>query len=434
MRIFGLRVFGFKGVRAVEVEFDPDGNLVVVTGRNGAGKSSVLDSIWVALSGKAAPKRPIHDGESEASVSLEIGDSDGNIRYVVHRRFTASGPKLVVESADGARYQRAQELLDGFVGALSFDPLAFTKLRPQEQVEALLAIVDLPFDPVALDAEYDEVFEERTVTNRMVKELAAQIEAIPYAPEGTPDEEVAVTDLANELAAAQAKVSERAEAVAEKFAATDAFEATQERCRILREQYDAALADLERDGIRKLQADTRLDQLPDESESVAALNAVKARLGAVDAVNAAVRAKRDRARQVDRLDLLEATAAEQTARLEAIREKRREGIAEADMPVDGLGFGPDGVTYRNVPYAQCSTAEQIKVAVGIAMAANPELRVLRIAEGGLLDADTLAVIESMAGDRDYQVFVEVVNLPGGDPGCQVIEIVDGAVAEESETP
>jgi len=426
MRIFGFQVYGFKGIRAVEVELDPDGNLVVVTGKNGAGKSSVLDGLWAALSGKAVPQRPIHDGESEASVSLDLGD------YIVHRRFTQSGAKLTVEARDGARYRRAQELLDGFVGALSFDPLGFTNLKARDQVAALLDVVDLPFDPAALDDEYRETFEQRTVTNRMVKELSAQVDAIPLAPDGTPDEEVAVADLAREYAAAQEAIAERSRRTEAVLAARDAESSAADEVARLEAALEAARAGLVQRTVDREGAEALLAVMPSSDELMAARDDVQARLAEVDEVNAAVRAKRQRAEQVDRLTLLEATAEEQNERLAAIQRQREEGIAQAAMPVPGLGFTEEGVTYNGVPYSQCSTAEQIKVAVGIAMAANPRLRVLRIAEGGLLDADTLAVIESMAGENDYQVFVEVVNLPGGDLGCQTIEIVDGHLATDGE--
>ena len=60
------------------------------------------------------------------------------------------------------------------------------------------------------------------------------------------------------------------------------------------------------------------------------------------------------------------------------------------MPVEGLGFGAGIVTFNGLPFDQASTAEQLRVSVAIAMAANPKLRVLRIKHGNDLDADNLA--------------------------------------------
>lgn len=52
------------------------------------------------------------------------------------------------------------------------------------------------------------------------------------------------------------------------------------------------------------------------------------------------------------------------------------------------------------------------MSVAIAMASNPKLRVLRIKDGSLLDKASLALLESMADDRDYQVWIERVDTSG----------------------
>ena len=90
----------------------------------------------------------------------------------------------------------------------------------------------------------------------------------------------------------------------------------------------------------------------------------------------------------------------------------REAIAAAKMPVAGLGFGDGVVTYNDIPFDQASSAEQLRVSLAIAMAANPKLRVIRIEDGSLLDEDSLAQIAAMAKDHDYQVWIERVETSG----------------------
>jgi recombinational DNA repair ATPase RecF len=55
MRIVKLQAENVK--RLVCVEIEPSGNLIVVGGKNGNGKTSLLDSIMMALAGKSAPDR-----------------------------------------------------------------------------------------------------------------------------------------------------------------------------------------------------------------------------------------------------------------------------------------------------------------------------------------------------------------------------------------
>jgi hypothetical protein len=91
---------------------------------------------------------------------------------------------------------------------------------------------------------------------------------------------------------------------------------------------------------------------------------------------------------------------------------KMDAISKAQMPVEGLGFGEGLVTYRAIPFEQCSSAEQLRVSLSIAMAANPKLRVIRIQDGSLLDEDSLAAIATMAKAGDYQVWIERVDTSG----------------------
>jgi len=59
----------------------------------------------------------------------------------------------------------------------------------------------------------------------------------------------------------------------------------------------------------------------------------------------------------------------------------------------------------------------------MAMAQHPELRVMRIEDASILDAESMAMLKGLAADNDYQLWMEVV-----DESCEVgIYIEDGEV-------
>ena len=141
MKIISLKASNVKRLKAVEIT--PSGELVVVGGRNAQGKSSVLDAIWLALGGGPATKattRPVRDGEDSASVVLDLGE------FVVTRTWSGAKTTLTVASPEGAKFSGPQGILDALVGRLAFDPLEFTRLSAKAQRDALLGLVDLPFD------------------------------------------------------------------------------------------------------------------------------------------------------------------------------------------------------------------------------------------------------------------------------------------------
>lgn len=119
LQIVELRASNVKRLTAVTIRPDEHGNLVVLSGRNGAGKSSVLDAIAMALGGREQiPAEPIRRGADRAEVVVDLGE------LVVRRTFTPSGGgTLVVSNRDGARFQSPQTMLDALVGRLTFDPL-----------------------------------------------------------------------------------------------------------------------------------------------------------------------------------------------------------------------------------------------------------------------------------------------------------------------
>ncbi|MCQ1951586.1 AAA family ATPase [Arthrobacter sp. zg-Y859] len=414
-KIIKLEANNFKRLRAVEIS--PDGNLVVIAGRNGQGKTSVLDAITAALGGnssKALP-RPIRDGEDKASIVLETEE------LIVTRTFSGGTSKLTVKSKDGATFSKGQAKLDQLLGRLSLDPLAFTQLSEKDQLKTLLDLVDLPFKPADIEAERAKVFAERTDVNRWVKELQGQ--AAGYSiPASTPDEEVSVSALLSEYREAQQEHARRARMEQERDAVAEKVHRLQDRKeellaelrRVDAEQDDAQQEHLQ---IQEAIEQVRLTSAPD-------LEAIQSQIDTAEQVNAAVREKKQAGQVAARLTALQSDAKELTEQLEAIDKRKADGLAAATFPVDGLGFDADGVTYQGIPFKQASGAEQLRVSLAMAIALNPGLRVIRIADGSLLDSTNLQLIEDMAVAHDYQVWIEMVN-ESGDFG---IVIEDGEVA------
>lgn len=401
-KIIRLESTNYKRLKAVHIAPDPDGNLVIVAGRNGQGKSSILDSITAALGGvnaKTTPK-PIRDGEERAEIVLETED------LIVTRKFTASGSTLVVKSPDGAVYPKGQAKLDDLLGKLSLDPLAFTQLSDRDQLATLLDLVELPFDPVVLDVERRTFFDQRTAVNRALKELEVRLVG-REVKEGDPVEEVSVNSLLTQIEAARAIQRDYDADVQDLGAAQD------EVAR-LKEELAAATTNLK--SMEAAVAKWQGKQIPD----VAALTE---KVANAEQTNRAARANAEWLHVKKQRDDTKSTSAKLTAEIESIDKRRAEGLAAAVFPVDELGFDESGVTFKGVPFKQASSAEQLRVSLAMAIALNPKLRVIRIADGSLLDSDNLALVEAVAKENDFQVWIEMVG--EGDERGIIIE--DGEV-------
>lgn len=404
--------------RLVAVSITPTGNLVEIAGRNGAGKTSLLDSIWWALGGAGAlQKAPIRKGQDKASIRLDLG------AYVVTRKFArvegdpSFTTSLTVENADGGRLTKGQTLLESFMGDHTIDPLQFARMKPRDQFDTLKGYVE-GVDIEGIDAANRTDFDKRTDINRQAKAKQAEADAIPI-PATAPIAKIDEAALVDELAAvgdhnAQIELrKERREAVRQGVERnrTHAVAFRQQAEDLRRQAAEAEAEATKHDSVAaedegKLASAEALPEPKDAAE-------IRTRLDAAKTTNALVDKATRRKALKDEAAKLEKDASDITDRIEARNKQKREAIAAAKMPVDGITFADGAILLNGVPFDQASDAEQLRASVAISMAGEPRLRVLRIREGSLLDEDGLKLVAEMAQAKDFQVWVERVDSTGG---------------------
>lgn len=413
MKIVKLTAENIKKLRAVEIT--PNGEIVTIAGKNGQGKTSILDSIWWALAGTThIQAQPIRKGENKARIRLDLGE------LIVERRFGPAGSQLFVENAKGARFPSPQKMLDSLLGALSFDPLAFSRMTPKEQFDALRDISKLDINVDEIDALNRGDFAKRTDVNREAKAKRVEANAILVA-DGLPDAKIDESALINEIQEAGEKnalieTSKAQRVEAQRDANDKKAEGVRlrERAAALREE--ANNLDAQASNLLKVAADIereRIDNAPAIPDPVNVAD-IRAKLEHAKQVNAKIDARDRRAQVVAAAEKLEQQSAQLTEQMTAREKAKADAIARAKMPIPGLGFGEGSacVTYNGIPLDQASSAEQLRVSLSIAMASNPELRVIRIQDGSLLDDDSMAQIAEMAKASDYQVWIERVDTSG----------------------
>lgn len=408
--IIGFEAENVKRLKAVSLS--PEGNVIEITGENGMGKSSLLDAIEIALGGAdSIPAVPIRLGEETARIIVTMNG------LTVKRTFKAKEEggyttAIVVETDEGFRAQKPQNVLSALIGDLTFDPLAFTRMKPTDQLDVLKRFVNgFDFDAEAKDRR--DTFEKRTTVNRQIKEGKAQVAGINI-PDDTPSELVDVSVLVAELedvgthnADIEKRKANRERVRSDISAKIAGAERAKQQAADLRRQADALdqdAADLLKDAEAyrdKLDAAGQLPESKDPSE-------VRAKIDAANAINEQVRRRQSRDALIAQVAALEEHAKQLTADIEASDVRKSDAIAEAKLPVEGIGFDDTGVTLNNLPFGQASSAEQIKAATALCMAANPKLRVILIRDGSLLDKHSFQILSEMAAANEFQVFVEVV--------------------------
>lgn len=435
MKIISLEAENVKRIKAVRIE--PNGNMVEISGKNAQGKTSVLDSIYWAIAGKdAVQSTPIRKGEEAAIIKLDLGE------LKITRKFKATDDgdyttTIAVESPEGAKYGSPQKMLDDLIGELSFDPLAFTRMKPGDQLETLKRFVP-GVDFAAIEKANKADFDERTIVNRRAKELRAQADGMGIV--GAIPEPIDETALVAELESAGAQAAEIERRKAGRAAAEQQEQAhtarilemagrreTAERQIAALQETVAAISDAISDAeaeraalSKKLRAAPPLPEPIDTS-------AIKARIAEARQRTAEITSLRDRAAAKEdankRAKDAETKAKDLTKAIDDRNAAKEKAISEAALPVPGITFADGGVMLDGVPFDQASDAQQLRASIAIASAMNPKLRVIRVRDGSLLDADSWALLGEFADKNDMQVWAETV--ASGRPGAVVIE--DGMV-------
>ncbi len=437
-RITAAVIDDFKRLRHVEIRPDADSAVILIGGKNANGKSSILDALTAALGGKRAlPADPVRHGAEEAKILVEFNGG----ALTVNRTVTKDGAStLEVRDRDG-RVTAAQGLLDRLVGARFLDPIAFLLLPAKEQRATLLKLIDKDNRIETLEQKREKAYTDRTDAGRdlikakgelgrlEVLEVLAPIEVAALAAERAAFAELqragdglgsAHKQAQREAIDASARVDEGATLIAE----------LEQRLAMAKTKQAALVADLaacqqlEKDALAKLNATVAKWQAT--AERRAELDADLARADEHNrGVFAAEASNKRRAEAADLVARLEVDREVKTALLDKIDRRKIDILAEAKLPVENLSVDKDGITLNGVPFAQASGAEKLRVALGLAMSASPNLDDIWIRDGSLLDEDSMEYVVASAQAAGKRLWIEIVGT--SNPGAIVIQ--DGCVRD-----
>jgi len=419
MKVIELLVENFMGIKAVLIK--PDTNVIRIEGKNGEGKSSLINSIYVACGGKEEiPENPIRNGETDARIRVDLKD------IIVTRKFTENGTYLEVTSPDGrARYSRPQEMLDALFTKVSFDPQNFIDMKPAERRTHLLNLTGQKEKIETIEADRKRIYDSRTLVNRDVANLKGKLSDAPIDED---IEEIKVSDLMAELEAAGKEDAgkESLKIDCENYednisTSTETINETIAQIECLKESIKVLNADIDRLSKELVLTREEYDNLP-----ASRVPDVKAQIANVETHNAHVRKIMDARELQNELKDREVEADTMTAEIKKLDDEKVKILADSNLPFENLTFEGDVMLIDNIPFDSRSTSEKIKASLAIGIAQNPKLRVLRIKNYAEFDEDSQALVEAFAEEHDIQIWAEVACI---NPSGKGIYIKDGEIAE-----
>ena len=404
VKITQLEAENVKRIRAAALTPSQSG-LTVIGGRNGQGKTSVLDALAWALGGERY--RP-SEARREGSVlppRLRVELSNG---IVVERAGKNSDLKVTDETGRRA----GQQLLNNFVEQLALDMPRFMQSTIREKAETMLRIVGLKDQVEALEQQEGELYDQRRAVGQIADQKKKYALELPEYPDA-PAEPVS----AYELIRRQQEILARNGENQRKRQCAARLE--EEKARLagqleeLRQRYQAVCRDCE---VAQKDALDLLDEGTEELERD---------LQKVEEINARVRVNQDKARAAaeakeysDRYDAL-------TVRLEEVRRQKKDLLEGTRLPLEGLGVEKGELTYQGRPWDCMSGSDQLKVSTAIVRALKPQCGFVLIDKLEQMDLDTLREFGAWMETEGLQGIATRVST-GGE--CSLI-IEDGRTAE-----
>lgn len=406
IKINKLEIENVKRVKAVSLEPTQNG-LTVIGGRNGQGKTSILDSIAWALGGnKYKPSQPHREG-SVLPPNLQISLSNG---LEIKRDGKNSDLKVIDPSGQKA----GQKLLDSFVEEFALNLPKFMESSNADKARTLLQIIGVGDKLAEFEKKEQELYNERLVIGRVAdqkKKFAAEMTYFQEAPK----ELISVSELIQEQQAILAKNAEN------------------ERLRGQRDNLKQQQAHLDSEIARLIEEKAKVDQQLEIAEKDAldlhdeSTEQLEYSISNTEEINRKVRANLDKDKAEQDAQVEKEKYDNLSAQIDRIRLDKNQLLEDADLPLPGLSVAEGELLYKGQRWDNMSGAEQLKVSTAIVRKLNPECGFILIDKLEQMDLDTLKEFGQWLEKEQLQAIATRVST--GDE-CSII-ISDG-YGEETE--
>ncbi len=412
MKILKFSAENVKGIKVVEIT--PAGDVVTISGKNGAGKSSILDAIEATLCGGALP---LGKDAERGEVTIDLGE------YTVNRIITEKTDRLIVKNKDGANYPSPREFLSKFIGPLSIDPLAFIKLKEKEQLDILFKLSPgLKESLEAADKKIADLKSQRSDIRKDGERAKMDLERAPHYQD-VPEDEVSVAELSQQLNDAM-QINKLCEGHVRKITESQQLvRVFTERQSVLEQAVTDAenlLAKAKRDLAKNIaenqeQKET-LETLVKDQPSLVPIQPITEQMASAENTNKKIRDNKARAFLQGRRDALAESYTAKGKEVTEAEEARASLLKGSEFPVPNLSVDNGVITAGGIPIWQLCTAEKVRIGASIAVSQNPKAKIILADDVSLLDSDNLKILFDIC--KEFQLWI-VKNDESGSQGFYV---------------
>lgn len=409
IKITLIEIENSKRIKAFKAHPAENG-LTVIGGRNGQGKTSVLDGIAWALGGeKYRPSQPQREGAlTQPYIHLVLSNG-----LVVERKGQNSSLKIT----DPSGRKGGQQILDELISKLALDLPKFMQMTSKEKARTLLQIIGVEQELAALEQKEKELYNQRLYVGRTADQKKKFALEMPYYPQA-PKEPVSASDLIAQQQDILAQNGENQRKRARKDTLAAQAKRLGDQIAQMQAQYDQVLADLET-------ATRDAKDLMDESTA-----ALEENIRNIEQINVMVRANLDKEKAEEDARNYQEQYEQLTAQIDTVRDDQIRLLDGAQMPLDGLTVQDGELMYGGFAWDNLSGSEQLRVATAIVRRLNPQCGFVLLDKLEQMDPDTMAAFGRWLESEQLQAIATRVST--GSECSLIIEDGYGGMAQELE--
>ena len=422
MNIQKIKIANLLGIE--ELEFDP-GKFTLIEGRNGSGKTSILESIKHALNGGHDAKL-LRNGTDKGEIVLILDDG-----VQLTKTVTQSKSDVKLLDKDGNRINKPQTYIDKLIDMLSVNPVQFLTADKKNRVNYLLEAIPMKLTMEHLEKSlngmsgrvrddlsghalevigriYKQFYDERTGINRALKEKTAtmtqlkeSVSEFNYSPNEITDKLKSIENKKGEMESKKSLFLEQAVNHRMKKL-DDEEERFQEEINKLRFEHEEIKQEIHNHfDTQKTEIQSRFEEryLPLLSELTLLQEQQKQY------------ASHEKTRELveqfySECQKLKEESEKLSGALTGL-DNLKENLLR-DLPIQGLEIREGEIFCKDIVFDKLNTAEQVKIAVEVAKLRASELGIICVDGIERLDKDTFNEFKSKAIESGLQMIVTKV--------------------------
>ena len=416
IKINTLEFENTKRIKAVKMSPSANG-LTVIGGRNGQGKTSILDSIAWALGGdKYRPTAAERDG-SVTPPMLRITLNNG---LIVERKGKNSSLKVIDPNGN----KGGQQLLNEFVSELAIDLPKFLNANNKEKAHTLLQIIGVGDELFRLEKTENELYNRRHAFGQIADQKKKFADEQPYFADA-PKELISASELIRQQQEILARNGENQRLrqhqealIKEESEIIAAIRETENRLKDLQSKKTELAKKID------LSMKTTAELVDESTEEL------ERNIENIELINTKVRANMAKEMAEEEAKKYKADYDDMTNEIESVRQEKIDLLNSADLPLPGLSVEAGELLYRGKKWDCMSGSEQLKVATAIVRKLKPQCGFVLIDILEQMDIDTMNEFGFWLESEGLQAIATRVST-GGE--CSII-IEDGIAVEPDEIP